>query len=483
MTKIALFAFIYIAFSQLSIAQTIQFELVDPQPELQGSDTGDMEFADLDGDGDQDLILTGSGNMTDGTTHSALTTLYFNDGTGNFTAVADHGIENIRVSKIALADIDNDSDLDLLISGSTHGGTPLTKLYHNDGDGNFTEFAGTPFESLESGYFNFGDLDNDGDQDIIFSGGHSGIDDIVKYINDGVGNFSLVSSIGVSNISGVLDLSDFDNDNDLDILVSGQDASENTLTRLYTNDGTGNFTLVADAGFNNLKFGDIAAGDTDGDGDLDVIISGSSDSGFETEFYTNNGDGTFTWLEEAPFLGLAADGEVSFNDFDNDGDLDVFVIGSADGGLPNIFTHIYENIEPNNFVLSDEFIGGYLSTHAVADIDNDNLLDLIIGGTTTGTPVRGSFMFKNVSKVLSTDEFTTNDITLYPNPTNGSLQINVTTLPNASLDIYDLTGRLMISKPLVNGINSLVFTVPDGMYLAVISNNTNRLTQKLIVKN
>ena len=86
-------------------------ELADPQPFLQGGDTGDMEFADLDGDGDADLIITGSGNMSDGTTHGALTTLYFNDGEGNLTPITDHGIVNLRVSKIALADVDDGSNL------------------------------------------------------------------------------------------------------------------------------------------------------------------------------------------------------------------------------------------------------------------------------------------------------------------------------------------------------------------------------------
>lgn len=483
MKRIALLSLTYIAFTHFSLAQIINFELIDPQPELQGSDTGDMEFADLDNDGDPDLIITGSGNMTDGTVHGALTTLYFNDGSGNFTAVTDNGIANIRVSKIGLADIDNDDDPDLLISGRTSGATPLTKLYRNDGAGNFTEIAGTPFESLGSGYFNFGDIDGDTDIDIIFSGGHAGIDDIVKYVNDGDGNFSLVTDIGVTNINGVLDLSDFDNDNDLDLLVAGQDSSGNILTRLYTNDSTGNFTIVTDAGFNNLYFGDIATGDTDGDEDLDVIISGSSDSGFETEFYINNGDGTFTWVDDAPILGLAADGEVSFNDFDNDGDLDVFVIGSADGGLPNIYTHIYENLGSNNFILSDEFIGGYLSTHAVADINGDNLLDLVIGGTTTGSPVRGSFVFKNVSKVLSINESAGDLLSLYPNPTSGSLQINTVSIPSARLDIYELTGRLITSKGLVNGLNNVQLSLPDGIYIATISNAKVRFSQKLIVKN
>lgn len=467
------------------LGQTVQMELADPQPFLQGGDTGDMEFADLDGDGDADLIITGSGNMSDGTTHGALTTLYFNDGEGNLTPITDHGIVNLRVSKIALADVDDDNDLDLMVSGSNTSTIPVTKLYLNDGSGNFTEDTGAPFASIEKGYFNFGDVDGDNDLDIIFSGGHAGIDDVVKYVNDGDGNFTLDTTIGVTDISGVLDLSDIDNDNDLDLIIIGQDPSENIITRLYFNDGSGNFTMATDPGFNNIHFGDIATGDTDGDGDLDVLINGSNTtSNFVTEFYTNNGNGTFTQVTDGPFLGLAADGEVSFNDFDNDGDLDAFVIGAADGGLPNIFSHIYENQGANNFILSDEFVGGYLSTHAVADVDGDGLLDLVFGGTTTGSPVRGSFLYKNVSKVLSTnDETLGSGILIYPNPSAGNLNIDLGELSRAQFEIYNLIGQRIYTKTLNTGLNNLQVSLSNGVYLVVITNENKSYSRKLVVRN
>ena len=485
MKKYNLLAALILGGSSLLFAQSIQMELADPQPFLQGSDTGDMEFADLDGDGDMDLIATGSGNMSDGTTHGALTTIYLNDGAGNFTAVNDHGIENIRVSKIGLANIDTDDDLDLLISGFTGGGIALTKLYTNDGDGNFTEVTGSPFESLENGYFNFGDIDGDDDQDIVFSGGHSGIEDVVKYINDGNGNFSLDTTMGVTGVGGVLDLSDYDDDDDLDLIICGKDSSDNTVTRLYTNDGNGDFSLVVDAGFNGVEFGDIAPGDTDGDEDLDIVISGSSVTGdFITEFYRNNGDNTFTQLTDAPILGLAADGETSMHDFDNDGDLDIFVIGSANGGLPNIFSHIYENLGGNNFELSSEFTGAYLSTHAVADVDGDDLLDIVIGGTTTSSPVRGSFLFKNVSAVLNVTEVDFNEVlSIYPNPSNGQFNIEIGAVSNAELKIYNLLGQEVYAQVLQLGQNNLELTLNSGVYLATIKSSTQQITKKLVIRN
>ena len=464
-------------------AQNIEMELLDPQPFLQGSDTGDMEFADLDGDGDMDLISTGSGNMSDGTTHSALTTLYFNDGVGNFTAVNNHGIENIRASKIALADIDADDDLDLMISGQTHGGSFLTKLYANDGNGNFNEVVSTLFDSLESGYFNFGDIDGDTDQDIVYSGSDN-VFDVIAFINDGAGSYSLSSNIGVTNIGGVLELFDADGDTDLDILIMGVNQDDEVVTELYENDGAGGYTIVNNAGFNPLNFGDIAVGDTDGDGDKDVLIIGMRGSAdVESEFYTNNGDGAFTLVEDAPFMDLGFDGETSFNDFDNDGDLDVFIIGSAEGGLPNIFSHIYENLGSNNFILSDEFIGAYLSTHAVADIDGDALLDVVIGGTTTGNPTRGSFMYKNISVLSINDETISANVSIYPNPSKGNLHIDIQDLNQVTFELYNTIGQRILGTSLGFGSNSLQLSLSNGIYLAVIASQGESYSQKLVIHN
>lgn len=463
-------------------AQNIEMELLDPHPFIQGSDTGDMEFADLDGDGDMDLIITGSGNMPDGTTHGALTTLYFNDGTGNFTTVNNHGIENIRVSKIALADIDTDDDLDLMISGSTSAPIPLTKLYSNDSNGNFAEVVSPLFDSLGSGYLEFGDIDGDTDQDIVYSASDN-VTNVVAFINDGSGNFSLSSNIGVTNVGGVIELFDADGDNDLDILIMGLDQNDDDVTRLYRNDGSGSFSIINNAGFNPLSFGDIAVGDTDDDGDMDVLIMGSRmGSDIETEFYTNNGDGTFTWIVDAPFLDLGVDGETSLNDFDNDGDLDVFLIGSAEGGLPNIFSHIYENLGANNFILSDEFIGGYFSTHAVSDIDGDSLLDVVIGGTTTGSPVRGSFMFRNVSILSANDETIATNISIYPNPVNDILNVRANETINA-VSIVNILGQELYRSNLdVLNTNIDLSDYATGTYFVNVYFGDNMITEKIIKK-
>ncbi|MGK0428106.1 MAG: hypothetical protein ACJAUR_002223, partial [Ulvibacter sp.] len=244
------------------------------------------------------------------------------------------------------------------------------------------------------------------------------------------------------------------------------------------------YTIVNNAGFNPLNFGDIAVGDTDGDGDKDVLIIGMRGSAdVESEFYTNNGDGAFTLVEDAPFMDLGFDGETSFNDFDNDGDLDVFIIGSAEGGLPNIFSHIYENLGSNNFILSDEFIGAYLSTHAVADIDGDALLDVVIGGTTTGNPTRGSFMYKNISILSINDETISANVSIYPNPSKGNLHIDIQDLNQVTFELYNTLGQRILSTSLGLGSNNLQLSLSNGIYLAVIASQGESYSQKLVIHN
>ncbi|MFK7773217.1 MAG: T9SS type A sorting domain-containing protein [Saprospiraceae bacterium] len=377
----------------VSNAQNIDLELTSPVPLFQDADVGDMEFGDIDNDGDNDLIITGKGGPI-------RTTLYRNDGNGNFSEILENVIEDVYRSKIGLNDVDDDGDLDLLISGSNSSPVLSSNLYLNDGSGNFSMVANTPFEPTEGADFEFGDIDNDGDDDVIMIGSNSSGNPIVKiYDNDGAGTFSEVNASALEAIhNGTIELFDFDDDNDLDVIMAGLNSSGNQFTGLYTNNGSGVFSLVNNTTFNNFAGGDIAIGDSDNDGDLDVLICGNlTSSDIETELYLNDGTGIFTLLPNTVFSDVSL-GEASFNDFDNDGDFDVFVLGTGEGGLLNnsIVGNIYENQGANSFIVSDSLIGGYFSSHAVADIDGDDDLDLVLGGTTIEIPIRATWLFTNL---------------------------------------------------------------------------------------
>ena len=80
-------------------------------------------------------------------------------------------LARVFYSSIAFADVDGDNDQDLVITGAVNTlNNPVTILYSNDGLGNFTEVQGTPFVAIERGSIAFSDVDGDSDQDLLITG-------------------------------------------------------------------------------------------------------------------------------------------------------------------------------------------------------------------------------------------------------------------------------------------------------------------------
>ena len=389
--KIIITLLFSISFYGVGITQ-INLELISPQPTLQDSDVGAMTMADIDNDGDLDLMLTGK-NVPGPT----LSTLYTNDGNGNFTEVSGTPFINVHGGAVGFEDVDGDGFLDLLITGRTHGGALSTNLYINDTAGNFTLMAGTPFEDSDSGDLAFGDVDNDGDQDVLITGltnvnsltGHSTL-----YENDGTGVFSEVTGTPFVDLHlSSVEFIDIENDNDIDVILAGFDDNDVASTTLYVNDGAGNYSLVPNTPFSNFGKGDITIADSDNDGDEDILISGTDDTEYIAKLYENDGAGSFSVVSGTPFPGTA-NGETDFGDFDNDGDVDVLMTGVGNGG---IISNIYINEGSNNFALEDILIGAYTSSTAIGDVDGDGDLDAFIGGTTFTQPLRATRAYINVT--------------------------------------------------------------------------------------
>jgi hypothetical protein len=169
---------------------------------------------DYDGDGDIDVLAA---NRT------GPVNILRNDGNGNFTLTdpVSIGIRHTAPDGITTSDIDNDGDLDLLLTGSGGQG----HLYTNNGGGTFTHaqsFSGT------AGYMGaFADLDNDGDLDLYFAG------DTKVYLNDGGGTFEpgpAVPMAGKNDPRGVA-FADIDNDGDLDFAVGNKKSACNFIIR------------------------------------------------------------------------------------------------------------------------------------------------------------------------------------------------------------------------------------------------------------
>ena len=243
-----------------------------------------IAFTDIDSDGDQDALITGN------SLNEPIAKLYTNDGDANFTEVPETPFEFVWYSSIAFADIDNDGDQDVLITGYNNSDN-ISKLYTNDGEGVFTEVLNTPFDGVSESSIAFADIDDDNDQDVLITGStvvfpHEPI--TVLYTNDGNGNFTEVTDTpfdGVSRSSIVF--TDIDNDNDQDVLITGANDSDQPIAKLYTNDGNGNFTEVIDTPFEGVWHGSISFADIDNDNDQDVLITGNNGGEPISKLYRN----------------------------------------------------------------------------------------------------------------------------------------------------------------------------------------------------
>jgi len=317
-------------------------------------------FADYDNDSDLDIYVTRNGWFGAGEN-----TLYRNNGDGTFTDVTkESGVEDPETSFCAaFGDYDNDGYLDLYIADGVLGDGAPNVLYHNNGDGTFTDVAAQAKVDHRGKAIGtaFGDYDKDGYLDIHVA---NVAQPNVLYHNNGDGTFTDVTEKAGMKLpitSGfVTFFLDYDNDEDLDIFISnfgsfqafiesqiaGEALQDSDRQMLYRNNGDGTFTDVTkDAGLYK-SFGSMGAnfGDIDNDGYLDIYLANGGPQMGRLEpdaLFHNNGDGTFSDITDVAGIDSIGKGHgATFGDYDGDGDLDIYVpVGGPFSGdqWPNRF--------------------------------------------------------------------------------------------------------------------------------------------------
>lgn len=348
-----------------------QVKFVEFPAPFSGVEHSSIAFADIDGDSDQDLVITGD---------NAPTKLYTNNGSGSFTAVFNPPFDDVALSSIAFADIDGDTDQDLMITGFINSNLNVSKLYRNNGSGSFTEITGTPFPGVKESSIAFADIDGDTDLDLMLTGEVNANQKIAKlYRNNGSGVYTEILNnpfVGVD-ISSVA-FADVDGDSDQDLVITGFTSSQ-YISKLYTNNGSGSFTEVIGTPFTRVGFSSVAFSDVDGDTDQDLIIAGHTISGRICKLYQNNGSGVFTEVTGTPFLGIQ-NGSVTFEDVDGNGYEDLFITGYHLSQSPSISKLYLNNGGTFTEDLNNSFPGVMNSSVAFADANGDSRPDLVITG-------------------------------------------------------------------------------------------------------
>ena len=385
-------------------APTAFSELTGSDNPFNGIDVGHNSsptFADVDGDGDQDLVVGEyNGTLKYFLNESTTETISFTEQTSTDNPF--NGFDVGLLSAPTFADVDGDGDLDLVVGES--GGTLQYFLNGSSGETiSFTEQTNTdnPFNGFDAGVNStptFADVDGDGDPDLVV--GESG--GILKYyLNESTGgtiSFTAKTAASDNPFDGfdagsqsAPTFTDIDGDSDLDLVVAEQGG---TLKR-YLNGSTGSTIAFTDQTstenlFNGIDVGDYSTptfADIDKDGDLDFVLG--EYNGILKYFLNESSGGTISFTEKTstdnPFNGFDVGNHSAstFADIDGDGDLDL-VVGESTGTLKYFlngstggtisFTEQTSTDNPFN-----GFDVGSGSTPAFADLDGDGDLELVAG--------------------------------------------------------------------------------------------------------
>jgi len=386
-------------------------------------------WGDYDNDGWLDLYY--SDRNTHISTVTTFSNLYHNNADGTFSRILRAPVAATAFSCPVWADVNNDGNLDLVISGlsnwhygwndkGANADQIKAHLYLGKGDGTFDEVPEPGFLPIFNGlsggkahnWISAADYDHDGYVDIVMTG----FDDVNRlskehfedamrvvylYRNIRGERFELVAAplAGNKALHGLTDGSavfcDLDNDGWADLFTTGYSETHNSEGYIYWNNGDGTFTQGEPLPVWALTSASSSVADLDGDGLLDLVLTGIyvDTGGKYFSLCRNNGDRTFTAVDTGDTFEGIDGGQLAFGDVNQDGLTDILVGGH--GRTHEHTTWLYVNQGNFNFAVNgahynDPFgkLGSFSrvthGSHHLIDYDNDGMLDAWFLGWANG---------------------------------------------------------------------------------------------------
>lgn len=461
--------------------------------------SGSVQWGDYDNDGDWDLLVTGRKSYNP---NIYLTAIYRNDGNNVFREI-NAGLTNLQFSKAQWGDYDNDGDLDILVIGRTNSYAGTSKIYRNDGNNVFTDIN-ADLAQVFWGSIAWGDYDNDGDLDVLLAGRlHVSTDEFAAaiYRNDGSDVFTDIQAGLTGTEKGSVAWGDYDNDGDLDVLLTGVGVWPNIINSIYENCGSDVFLLIEDRLLDiyesNTKWGDF-----DNDGDLDLVMTGKNRNHSPiAKLFSNN----CLIANTAPTPPSNLQTEVSGSEvlfswdaaFDNQTPSEGLTynlrLGTSPGAC-DVYSAIADNETGRRKIVGMGNVGHGL-THQLRNLKpgvyywSVQAIDTAFAGSQFAP--EHSFVIPATQE--ESDQTLSVKVSCSPNPfsTETKITINLQKEARAKLEIYNVKGQLVkriAVKQLAAGTHSFSWDgkdtygqqVASGVYLINISQGSTKLHYKAV---